>query len=951
MVIHTTDGSFEGAASWFATPESKVSAHYLIGLDGQVAQFVDEADTALHAGRVVDPSIDLTGREDPNDWTIGIELEDGGDPEGVVRTADQLAAATDLLRQIAWRWDIPLDRDHVIGHREIRANRSCPGNVDIDELIAAARRQLIICLLPVRNGEKHLTGWLAGIDGLADAVIALDDGSTDGTRSLLEAEPLVTRVLTNPQRPTYAGWDDGANRTRLLQAALEHAPSWIVWLDADERIPADDAEALRRFLLTDGLPGVAYGLRHLRSDGEAHDPTPRWVYRVFAPRPGDELATQQLHFTPIPARIPRGARIRTTIRLQHLDSLEPAAIAERIDKYREADPQGRWGSSYGGLDAAPAALVAEWPARPADLPVLAPGGWDDDPGEAAAARVLCLLAVRNGAADLPGHLESVGAVADGVVALDDGSTDDTRSILEAHPLVERVLTNPVRPSYEGWDDAANRNRLLEAAIELGADWVLVLDADERIDRDDAAALRLHLDSGADPDCAYGMRVFRMVEDLEHYDLADLWVWRLFAPQPGDRFPDDRLHYVPVPVRIPREDWVQTTVRIQHLSSLTADRRRARFAKYAEADPELAFQASYEHLLADPEPSAVRRWPRRPAGLPVIATEAGHGAGALDLHGLDLEGPVLSAIVISRNDEDRIARTVRSVVTQEVPAPFEVIVVVSGEDRTADIVREQFPQVRLVVLEGEALPGRARNAGLRLARGDYVSFPGSHTELPPGSLAARLAAHDAGHAMVTGSMRNGTLTRAGWASYFLDHANALAGRPSGPLGGPPAHCSYARDLVLGAGGFPEDMRAGEDTVINRELWYRGHDAFRAQDVVLSHHSRCVTAHRLVRHHFVRGRALGRILLSDFADGRPLLNRQILRTVGLEYVGDRIARIAAAVERWGSPEEQRIFRRTRPLVLAGATAAWLGAWYEILRPGPGKLATLLRDARGGDRAPAN
>ena len=41
MVLHTTAGSFEAAATWFSEAESGVSAHYLVGLDGRLAQFVD----------------------------------------------------------------------------------------------------------------------------------------------------------------------------------------------------------------------------------------------------------------------------------------------------------------------------------------------------------------------------------------------------------------------------------------------------------------------------------------------------------------------------------------------------------------------------------------------------------------------------------------------------------------------------------------------------------------------------------------------------------------------------------------------------------------------------------------------------------------------------------------------------------------------------------------------
>ena len=88
----------------------------------------------------------------------------------------------------------------------------------------------------------------------------------------------------------------------------------------------------------------------------------------------------------------------------------------------------------------------------------------------------------------------------------------------------------------------------------------------------------------------------------------------------------------------------------------------------------------------------------------------------------------------------------------------MIVVVSGTDRTADS-SASVPEVSSSSSRATRSPGRARNAGLRVARGDYISFPGSHVELPPGSLAARLRAHELGYAMVTGTMLNGTPTRA------------------------------------------------------------------------------------------------------------------------------------------------------------------------------------------------
>lgn len=236
------------------------------------------------------------------------------------------------------------------------------------------------------------------------------------------------------------------------------------------------------------------------------------------------------------------------------------------------------------------------------------------------AEVVCLLPARNAAGDLPAFLISAARVCDAIVALDDGSTDETRDLLRNHPLVRIVLTNPPRPDHRGWDDAGNRNRLLAAAAELDPAWIISLDADERIDAGDAAALRRFLATDALPGCAYGFRHVPMRGDGAHFLPRYQWVYRLFAYEPGQRFPDRRLHFPPVPSSIPRARWIRTTLRIQHLGSMTEERRANRFQKYLEADPAREFQAEYGHLLHTPDPAELRRWEPRPDGLPVLLGE-------------------------------------------------------------------------------------------------------------------------------------------------------------------------------------------------------------------------------------------------------------------------------------------------------------------------------------------
>ncbi|MFT4039365.1 MAG: glycosyltransferase [Thermomicrobiales bacterium] len=546
--------------------------------------------------------------------------------------------------------------------------------------------------------------------------------------------------------------------------------------------------------------------------------------------------------------------------------------------------------------------------------------------------LVCLLPVRNGAADLPGFLASAAGYIDAVVALDDGSTDDTRAILQASPLVRVLLENPPRPDYVGWDDAGNRNRLLEAAAALEPEWIISLDADERLPADDAAALRAFLATDALPGLGYGFTVYRMWQDVAHFDKAGLWVYRLFAFQPGQRFPERRLHFVPLPVDIPRQRWVRTTLRIQHLAGMTEERRAARFEKYQQADPDNEFQHSYRDLL---EPALdIQPWPPRAADAPILhvaedAVEAALEDAVQPALAEIVDRPALSVIIISRDDGPRLLPAVQAVVEQVCPWPFEVIVVVSGAGDGAALVRERFPGVTVVELSQPALPGAARNAGLRVARGDYVSFPGSHVRLLPGSLAARLRAHDLGYAMVTGSTINGVRTPAGWASYFLDHSTVLPGRPSMELPGPPAHCSYRRSALLAVGGFPEDMRAGEDTVVNRALWRRGYRAYRAQEVRLVHRSPCRTVRQLLRHHFTRGRGYGRILRED--DGAT--PRSLAGAAGLTLLRqlsiDRFASIVRHVRAWGDAPLAARFWVVSPLVALGCLAWAAGTIWELLR----------------------
>ena len=93
-----------------------VSAHFLIRRDGRCQQFVSCDERAWHAGRS-----SWQGRENCNDWSIGIELE--GLEGGAFEVAQDLAVVK-LIRALRERYPIV----EVVGHEHVAPGRKAdPG--------------------------------------------------------------------------------------------------------------------------------------------------------------------------------------------------------------------------------------------------------------------------------------------------------------------------------------------------------------------------------------------------------------------------------------------------------------------------------------------------------------------------------------------------------------------------------------------------------------------------------------------------------------------------------------------------------------------------------------------------------------------------------------------------------------------------------------------------------
>jgi N-acetyl-anhydromuramyl-L-alanine amidase AmpD/V8-like Glu-specific endopeptidase len=119
IVIHITDGGskINGTVGWFKNPAAKVSAHYIVGQDGEVVQMVKHNDVAWHASSA-------------NGDSIGIEHV--ANTKGLNPTPMQYSASAALANWLASQFNIPVDRTHILGHSEAdpkTSHKACPNAV------------------------------------------------------------------------------------------------------------------------------------------------------------------------------------------------------------------------------------------------------------------------------------------------------------------------------------------------------------------------------------------------------------------------------------------------------------------------------------------------------------------------------------------------------------------------------------------------------------------------------------------------------------------------------------------------------------------------------------------------------------------------------------------------------------------------------------------------------
>ena len=284
-------------------------------------------------------------------------------------------------------------------------------------------------------------------------------------------------------------------------------------------------------------------------------------------------------------------------------------------------------------------------------------------------------------------------------------------------------------------------------------------------------------------------------------------------------------------------------------------------------------------------------------------------------------PTVSVILPSFNAVDTIEACLSSLERQDCDESFEVIVVDSSLDGTAELVRRRFPRVSLHTFGERKFPGDARNLGVQRSTGEILAFTDVDCVVAPDWVRQIIASHFASpNPLIGGTIDNANPeSYVGWAYYFCELSQWMPGTPPGPMEEIPTGCLSVKRWAFDSYGPFLEGTYSSDTAFHWRAALDGHRPVLEPAIRVAHTNVTDLAAYLRRKAF-HGRCFARVRVAErrFSAARRLA--YILISLGLPFLlSYRRARNVLARKTY----RQR-FALSFPLVFLGLTA-W--SWGEL------------------------
>jgi glycosyltransferase involved in cell wall biosynthesis len=303
-------------------------------------------------------------------------------------------------------------------------------------------------------------------------------------------------------------------------------------------------------------------------------------------------------------------------------------------------------------------------------------------------------------------------------------------------------------------------------------------------------------------------------------------------------------------------------------------------------------------------------------------------------------PVVSVIVPSYQSSETIRTCLDSLYSQDFHRAYEIIVVDSSSDSTPEIIRREYPGIKLIHLHEKTDPAAARNVGARIAQGDILAFIDSDCEAESDWLKHLFSGLQNGFSASGGSIRNANGDHpVSWAGYFCEFREFL---PRGEkrenknltLG----NAAYKKEAFWNAGAFPEGCFPQEDQVFHNQFLKKGYRINYNPGNFVWHRHR-VKVPDFFLHQMNIGKANARVIHRLGLPGSFLVKHPTIALLALP--GLIILRFTRTLFSCWSLENLIAFRRPSIILLCAFGMAWWGRGFiqgvnAIKKTGTGKRA---------------
>jgi glycosyltransferase involved in cell wall biosynthesis len=231
--------------------------------------------------------------------------------------------------------------------------------------------------------------------------------------------------------------------------------------------------------------------------------------------------------------------------------------------------------------------------------------------------------------------------------------------------------------------------------------------------------------------------------------------------------------------------------------------------------------------------------------------------------------MITIIIPSYNSQATIEKCINALYNQTYKGDFEVILADSSEDQTQNIVKEKFPQVKLIPFKTKTDPGTARNAAIRQSKGDLILMIDSDCVANPDWMELMVETHQNDeYSAVGGSVLNGNDPKCevAWAGYIAEFREFLPGfKPELREHIPTCNISYKRWVLRQYGLFQDILpdwitikhpQQG-DLIFNYNLFKNGEKILFDPEIQVAHIN-MPTITRFLGHQFRLGRITSLVL---------------------------------------------------------------------------------------------